>query len=121
MAQLQLYQCMSATRFRYENAFCSALLALRDIGTCEAVGTPEASAMTPATTGRARRGKPALAPGRQGAFREHAQRRRSNRNLASEFALLPDWEGAHRYVIDLPARSNRWPTRNAAENRVLDA
>jgi hypothetical protein len=52
MAQLQLYQCMSAARFRYENAFCLGQHGLRDIGTCiGAVGTPDASAMTPVATG----------------------------------------------------------------------
>jgi hypothetical protein len=34
MAQLQLYQCMSAARFRYENAFCVSQHALRDVGQC---------------------------------------------------------------------------------------
>lgn len=55
MAQLQLYQCMSAARFRYENAFCLGQHGLRDIGTCiGAVGQPDATAMTPipASTGR---------------------------------------------------------------------
>ncbi|HYD89173.1 MAG TPA: hypothetical protein VEA80_16970 [Vitreimonas sp.] len=48
MAQLQLYQCMSAARFRYENAFCLGQHGLRDIGTCiGAVGQPDAQAMTP--------------------------------------------------------------------------
>jgi len=48
MAQLQLYQCMSAARFRYENAFCLGQHGLRDIGTCiGAVGQPDAAAMTP--------------------------------------------------------------------------
>jgi len=52
MAQLQLYQCMSAARFRYENAFCLGQHGLRDIGTCiGAVATPDATAMTPVTTG----------------------------------------------------------------------
>jgi ribosomal protein S18 acetylase RimI-like enzyme len=41
MAQLQLYQCMSAARFRYENAFCLGQHGLRDVGTCiSAVATP---------------------------------------------------------------------------------
>ncbi len=56
MAQLQLYQCMSAARFRYENAFCLGQHGLRDIGQCiGAVGQPDTSAMTPAAlpTGRA--------------------------------------------------------------------
>jgi hypothetical protein len=49
MAQLQLYQCMSAARFRYENAFCLAQHAMRDVGTCiSAVATPDSTAMTPA-------------------------------------------------------------------------
>ncbi|MGE0830337.1 MAG: hypothetical protein AB7O04_13435 [Hyphomonadaceae bacterium] len=54
MAQLQLYQCMSAARFRYENAFCLGQHGLRDIGTCiGAVGQPDTSAsMTPITSGR---------------------------------------------------------------------
>jgi hypothetical protein len=34
MAQLQLYQCMSAAHFRYENAFCLSQHALRDVGQC---------------------------------------------------------------------------------------
>lgn len=51
MAQLQLYQCMSAARFRYENAFCMGQHGLRDIGACiGAVGQPDATAMTPITT-----------------------------------------------------------------------
>ncbi|MGH6950952.1 MAG: hypothetical protein ACREH4_08770 [Vitreimonas sp.] len=50
MAQLQLYQCMSAARFRYENAFCMGQHGLRDIGTCiGAVGQADAAAMTPIT------------------------------------------------------------------------
>jgi hypothetical protein len=53
MAQLQLYQCMSAARFRYENAFCLGQHGLRDIGTCiGAVGQPDAAAMTPVAGGR---------------------------------------------------------------------
>lgn len=52
MAQLQLYQCMSAARFRYENAFCMSQHGLRDIGTCiGAVAQPEATAMSPAPAG----------------------------------------------------------------------
>ncbi len=48
MAQLQLYQCMSAARFRYENAFCLGQHGLRDIGTCiGAVAQPDTTAMTP--------------------------------------------------------------------------
>jgi len=48
MAQLQLYQCMSAAHFRFENAFCLGEHGLREIGTCiGAVATPDASAMTP--------------------------------------------------------------------------
>lgn len=61
MAQLQLYQCMSAARFRYENAFCLGQHGLRDIGTCiGAVAQPDTSAMSPvnatptSTTGRGR-------------------------------------------------------------------
>lgn len=49
MAQLQLYQCMSAARFRYENAFCLGQHGLRDIGTCiGAVAQPDTTAMSPA-------------------------------------------------------------------------
>jgi hypothetical protein len=52
MAQLQLYQCMSAARFRYENAFCLGQHGLRDIGTCiGAVAQPDTTAMTPVSTG----------------------------------------------------------------------
>jgi hypothetical protein len=53
MAQLQLYQCMSAARFRYENAFCLGQHGLRDMGTCiGALATPDAAAaMTPNATG----------------------------------------------------------------------
>jgi len=55
MAQLQLYQCMSAARFRYENAFCLGQHGLRDIGTCiGAVGQPDVAAMTPITSGGGR-------------------------------------------------------------------
>jgi hypothetical protein len=51
MAQLQLYQCMSAARFRYENAFCLGQHGLRDIGTCiGAVAQPDATAMSPAVS-----------------------------------------------------------------------
>ena len=47
MAQLQLYQCMSAAHFRYENAFCLGQHGLRDVGICmSAVGQPDTSAMT---------------------------------------------------------------------------
>jgi hypothetical protein len=48
MAQLQLYQCMSAARFRYENAFCLGQHALRDVGKCiSGIGQP---APTPGAT-----------------------------------------------------------------------
>jgi hypothetical protein len=48
MANLQLYQCMSAARFRYENAFCLGQHAMRDIGQCiSAVAQPDTAAMTP--------------------------------------------------------------------------
>ncbi|MBL8530636.1 MAG: hypothetical protein JNK94_02785 [Hyphomonadaceae bacterium] len=48
MAQLQLYQCMSAARFRYENTFCMQEHALRDIGQCIGnVGQPDTTSMTP--------------------------------------------------------------------------
>ena len=53
MAQLQLYQCMSAAHFRYENAFCLGQHGLRDIGTCiGTVGVPDTTAMTPVSSGR---------------------------------------------------------------------
>lgn len=56
MAQLQLYQCMSAAHFRYENSFCLAEHGLREIGTCiGAVATPDTSAMTPIPSGTANR------------------------------------------------------------------
>ncbi|HWA00140.1 MAG TPA: hypothetical protein VG841_07470 [Caulobacterales bacterium] len=46
MAQLQLYQCMSAAHFRYENAFCLGQHALRDMGQCiSAVAEPDPTAM----------------------------------------------------------------------------
>lgn len=50
MAQLQLYQCMSAARFRYENAFCLGQHAMRDIGRCiSVIAQPETTAsVTPA-------------------------------------------------------------------------
>lgn len=55
MAQLQLYQCMSAARFRYENAFCLGQHGLRDVGTCiGAVGQPDATAMSPIPRGGGR-------------------------------------------------------------------
>ncbi|MBI1186895.1 MAG: hypothetical protein GC206_06110 [Alphaproteobacteria bacterium] len=41
MAQLQLYQCMSAARFRYENAFCLGSHAIAQVGQCiNDVATP---------------------------------------------------------------------------------
>ncbi|MEZ5996012.1 MAG: hypothetical protein R3C25_09670 [Hyphomonadaceae bacterium] len=53
MAQLQLYQCMSAARFRYENAFCLGQHGLRDMGACiGAVAQPETTAMAPVPSGR---------------------------------------------------------------------
>jgi hypothetical protein len=56
MAQLQLYQCMSAARFRYENAFCLGQHGLRDIGACiGAVGQADAAAMTPISGGASNR------------------------------------------------------------------
>src|SRR4029078_1889870 len=62
MAQLQLYQCMSAARFRYENAFCLGQHGLRDVGMCMSdVGQPDTTALTliagaaPATTGSSTR------------------------------------------------------------------
>lgn len=56
MAQLQLYQCMSAARFRYENAFCLGQHGLRDMGTCiGAVGQPDATALAPRSGGTAGR------------------------------------------------------------------
>jgi hypothetical protein len=52
MAQLQLYQCMSAARFRYENAFCLGQHGLRDIGSCiGAVAQPGETALAPTPTG----------------------------------------------------------------------
>jgi hypothetical protein len=51
MAQLQLYQCMSAARFRYENAFCLGQHGLRDVGRCiGSVAQPEVAAMAPPAT-----------------------------------------------------------------------
>lgn len=55
MAQLQLYQCMSAARFRYENAFCLGQHGLRDIGVCiGAVAQPDATAMVSPAAGGGR-------------------------------------------------------------------
>ncbi len=52
MAQLQLYQCMSAARFRYENAFCLGQHGLRDVGRCiGAVAQPDATAILPRSGG----------------------------------------------------------------------
>jgi hypothetical protein len=52
MAQLQLYQCMSAARFRYENAFCLGQHGLRDMGLCiGAVAQPDATAIAPSGNG----------------------------------------------------------------------
>jgi hypothetical protein len=52
MAQLQLYQCMSAARFRYENAFCLGQHGLRDVGRCiGAVAQPDATALAPRAGG----------------------------------------------------------------------
>jgi len=51
MAQLQLYQCMSAAHFRYENAFCLGQHGLRDMGTCiGAVAQPDVAAAPPPRT-----------------------------------------------------------------------
>jgi hypothetical protein len=48
MAQLQLYQCMSAARFRYENAFCLGEHGLRNVGACiSTLALPDTAAMTP--------------------------------------------------------------------------
>lgn len=48
MAQLQLYQCMSAARFRYENAFCLGQHGLRDVGMCiGAVAQTDGTPLTP--------------------------------------------------------------------------
>jgi hypothetical protein len=44
LAQVQFYQCMSAARFRYENAFCLGEHALKDMGSCLQNTTVEASA-----------------------------------------------------------------------------
>jgi hypothetical protein len=51
MAQLQLYQCMSAAHFRYENAFCLGQHGLRDVGQCiGAVAQPDVAAAPPPRT-----------------------------------------------------------------------
>lgn len=42
LAQVQFYQCMSAARFRYENAFCLGEHALKDMGSCIKNATVEA-------------------------------------------------------------------------------
>lgn len=42
LAQVQFYQCMSAARFRYENAFCLGEHALKDMGSCIKGATEEA-------------------------------------------------------------------------------
>jgi hypothetical protein len=48
MAQLQLYQCLSAARFRYENVYCLGQHALADVGQCFAdIGQPDGAPMTP--------------------------------------------------------------------------
>lgn len=48
MSQLQLFQCMSAARFRYENTFCLAAHGLRDVGECIGnVAQPGATALAP--------------------------------------------------------------------------
>ncbi len=46
LAQVQFYQCMSAARFRYENAFCLGEHALKEMGSCIRNATVEAP-MTP--------------------------------------------------------------------------
>jgi len=43
LAQVQFYQCMSAARFRYENAFCLGEHALKDMGSCIKNATTEVS------------------------------------------------------------------------------
>lgn len=43
LAQVQFYQCMSAARFRYENAFCLGEHALKDMGSCIKNATAEVS------------------------------------------------------------------------------
>jgi len=70
IAQLQLYQCMSAARFRYENAFCMGQHALRDMGNCiSGVAQPapaEGAAPLPNSAGaRAGTAEAALAAVRQ--------------------------------------------------------
>jgi hypothetical protein len=51
MAQLQLYQCMSAARFRYENAFCLGQHGLRDVGICiGAVAQPDTAVLPVSAT-----------------------------------------------------------------------
>ncbi len=48
ISQLQLFQCMSAARFRYENTFCLAAHGLRDVGQCIGdVAQPGATALAP--------------------------------------------------------------------------
>lgn len=55
ISQLQLFQCMSAARFRYENTFCLAAHGLRDVGQCIGdVGLPGATALAPASSGGGR-------------------------------------------------------------------
>ena len=59
IAQVQFYQCLSAARFRYENAFCVGEHALKDMGAClrdtaqvDGVGaaTPVASSLPASST-----------------------------------------------------------------------
>lgn len=51
MSQLQLFQCMSAARFRYENTFCLAAHGLRDVGQCIGdVAQPGATALAPGSS-----------------------------------------------------------------------
>jgi len=51
LTQLQLIQCMSAARFRYENTFCLAAHGLRDVGQCIGdVAQPGATALAPGSS-----------------------------------------------------------------------
>ncbi|HRP11049.1 MAG TPA: hypothetical protein PLK37_08455, partial [Terricaulis sp.] len=55
LTQLQLIQCMSAARFRYEHTFCLANHGLREVGQCIAsVAEPSQAAMTTGSHGGGR-------------------------------------------------------------------
>jgi hypothetical protein len=49
MAQQQFYQCLSAARQRYENAYCLGEHALKDIGACirDAASVEQTAMSTP--------------------------------------------------------------------------